>query len=183
MRLFVISDTHGDIQRAAEIYQRLDHIDHIDHIVHLGDLYQDAKALEALLHVPVISVKGNMDGAFSSGGHQLLNTPFGRIFLAHGHMENVKRGLDTILYKAESLGCKAAMFGHTHVPLFQQAGDMYLLNPGSLALPVGGRKGSYAVVTLTPDHMDAQIGYEDVRPAAKAQPGTLSQMLNHSDRF
>lgn len=180
MKLFVISDTHGDIRQAAELYGCLNDI---DYLVHLGDFYQDAKALEALLKVPVISVKGNMDGAFSSAGYQLLNTPFSPVFLAHGHMENVKRGLDAILYKAESLGCKVVMFGHTHIPLFQKAGDMYLVNPGSLSLPVGGRQGSYALVTLTQDRIEAEICYKEVRQMPKSQPGALSKMLNHSDRF
>lgn len=180
MKLFVVSDTHGDIRQAAESYHSLDDI---DHIVHLGDFHRDAKALEALVKVPVISVKGNMDGDFSSTGHRLLKTPFGQIFLAHGHMENVKSGLDTILYKAESLGCRVAVFGHTHIPLFHRAGDMYLVNPGSLTLPAGGRKGSYALVTLTQDLIEAEICYKDVHKEPKAEPGMLSKMLNHSDRF
>ena len=87
------------------------------------------------------------------------------------------------MYKAESLGCRAAFFGHTHIPLFAEAEGLYLLNPGSLSLPVGGRKGSYAVATITKDSLDASILYEEVIPASKSGSGSLWSMLNDSDRF
>ncbi|MBR0597290.1 YfcE family phosphodiesterase [Sinanaerobacter chloroacetimidivorans] len=180
MKLFVISDTHGNIDQAVEIYKKLKDI---DLIIHLGDYGKDAKNLENRLGVSVLSVKGNMDGAFSQDGYRILDTVFGKIFLAHGHMENVKQNLQTLLYKAESMGCKAAFFGHTHVPLFEDVEGMYLLNPGSLTLPTGGRKGSYAVVTLSEEGIEAFIGYEEIQQKRKTEYGFLSNLLNQSDRF
>ncbi len=180
MRIFVISDTHGKIDKALELYKTLQDI---DLIVHLGDLWNDAKKMKDQLNVPLIGVKGNMDGSFSKDGHHILETEYGNIFLTHGHMENVKQSLESILYKAESLQCKAAFFGHTHIPLFQQAEGLYLLNPGSLSLPVGGRKGSYAVATVTEKSLDATILFEDVKQAQKTEPGFLRNLLNNSDRF
>lgn len=152
----MISDTHGRIDKAVEIYRTLRDI---DLIVHLGDHWNDAQKIRNHLNVPLIGVKGNMDGSFAKDGYHILETGFGRIFLAHGHMENVKSGLENIIYKAESLQCKAAFFGHTHVPLFMEAEGLYLLNPGSLSLPTGGRKGSYAVATVTEDSLGAAILY------------------------
>jgi hypothetical protein len=180
VKVFVISDTHGKIDKAVEIYQSLENI---DLIIHLGDLWTDAKRMRDQLNVPLIGVKGNMDGSFLRDGYHILETEFGNIFLAHGHMENVKQGLENIMYKAESLQCKAAFFGHTHIPLFQQVEGLYLLNPGSLTLPTGGRKGSYAVVTITEKSLDATILFEEVRPAQKTEPGLLRNLLNNSDRF
>lgn len=180
MRIYLISDTHGRIDQAMELY---DSLEDIDLIVHLGDHWNDGQRMRAQLNVPLISVKGNMDGSFSRDGYHILETDFGRIFLAHGHMENVKRGYETILYKAESLQCRAAFFGHTHVPLFCEAEGLYLLNPGSLSLPVGGRAGSYAVATVTKNSLNATIFYEDVRQAQKAGAGAIKNMLNDSDRF
>lgn len=180
MKIFVISDTHGKIDKAAEIYHNLKDI---DLVVHLGDLWNDAKRLKELLPVSLIAVKGNMDGSFSRDGYHILETDFGKIFLAHGHMENVKQGLDNIMYKAESLQCKAAFFGHTHIPLFRQVEGLYLLNPGSLSLPTGGRKGSYAVVTVTEKSLDASILFEEVPQTQKKESGYLKNLLNNSDRF
>ena len=180
MRIFVISDTHGRIDKAVEIYKTLQDI---DLIVHLGDLWIDAKRIKSQFNVPVLGVKGNMDGSFSRDGHHILETEFGRIFLAHGHMESVKQGLDNLMYKAESLQCKAAFFGHTHIPLYRQVEGMYLLNPGSLSLPVGGRKGSCAIATVTADSLDAAILFEDVQQTQRKEPGFLRSLLNDSDRF
>lgn len=186
MRIYVISDTHGRIEKAMEIYKTLQDI---DLIVHLGDHWNDAKRMKEQLNVPLIGVKGNMDGSFARDGYHILETDFGKIFLAHGHMESVKQGLDNIMYKAESLKCRAAFFGHTHTPLFLEANGMYLLNPGSLSLPTGGRKGSYAVATVTKDSLNAAILYEDVQQARKKESGSpgssgsIRNMLNDSDRF
>lgn len=154
MRIYVISDTHGKTGKVTEIYRTLKDI---NLIVHLGDHWSDAKKIKDQLNVPLIGVKGNMDGSFARDGYHILETGFGRIFLAHGHMENVKHGLENIVYKAKSLQCRAAFFGHTHIPLFLEAEGIYLLNPGSLSLPAGGRKGSYAVATVTADSLDAAI--------------------------
>lgn len=180
MRILVFSDTHGKIDKAAEIYHQLQEI---DLIIHLGDLWNDAKRLKELLPVSLLSVRGNMDGAFSREEYQILETEYGKIYLAHGHMENVKQGLDHIMYKAESLGCRAVFFGHTHIPLFRQVEGLYLLNPGSLSLPVGGRKGSYAVVTITQDSLNASILYEEAPQTQKTESGFLKNLLNNSDRF
>ncbi len=180
MRIYLISDTHGRIDKAMEIYQTLEDI---DLIIHLGDHWNDAKRMKDQLNVPLLSVKGNMDGSFSRDGYHILDTDFGKILLAHGHMESVKQSYENIIYKAESLQCRAAFFGHTHIPLFLEAEGIYLLNPGSLSLPAGGRKGSYAVATVTENSIDAAIIYEDVQQSRKTESGNLKNMLNDSDRF
>lgn len=180
MKIYVISDTHGRADKAVEIYKTLQDI---DLIVHLGDHWNDAKRMKEQLNVPLIGVKGNMDGSFDKDGYHILETGFGRIFLAHGHMENVKHGLENIIYKAESLQCKAAFFGHTHIPLFIEAEGVYLLNPGSLAMPVGSRKGSCAVATVTESSIHASILFDDTLQSRKTGAGSIRNMLNNSDRF
>lgn len=180
MKIFVISDTHGRIEKAIEIYETLTDI---DLIIHLGDLWNDAKKIKDRLNVPLIGVKGNMDGSFARDGYHILETEFGKIFLAHGHMESVKQGLENLMYKAESLECKAAFFGHTHIPLFLQIQGMYLLNPGSLTMPVGARKGSYAIAEISEKSIDATILFEDAPQTQKKEGGFLKNILNDSDRF
>jgi uncharacterized protein len=180
LRIYVISDTHGKIDKAVEIYETLQDI---DLIVHLGDHWNDAKRMKDQLNIPLIGVKGNMDGSFSRDGYHILETDFGKIFLTHGHMESVKQSYENIMYKAESLQCRAAFFGHTHIPLFREVEGLYLLNPGSLSLPAGGRKGSYAIVTIREKSLDASILYEDVQQSRKTESGSIKSMLNDSDRF
>lgn len=50
--------------------------------------------------------------------------------------------------KPESMGCKAAIFGHTHVPLYANVNGFYIINLEASTLPTGGRKGSYAIVNI-----------------------------------
>ena len=165
MKFFVISDTHGRLGPAEEIYKGLSGI---DRVIHLGDYERDGQLLAKKIGVPVISLKGNMDGSYSKDDYRILETEYGKIYLAHGHVESVKQGPDCLLYKASSLGCRAALFGHTHVPVFEEHKGMYLLNPGSLTDPRGGRSGSYAVMTTEADSFSAVILYVD--PPQKKQP-------------
>lgn len=194
MKLFILGDTHGQIDKAIEIYKGLKDI---DLIIHLGDHYADGKKLEHALGCPVLGVKGNMDGSFYADGYQILETDYGKIFIAHGHMENVKSSPQNILYKGESLGCKAVFYGHTHLPVYQESEGMILLNPGSLTLPVGGRPGSYSVATVEKDSFSASILYlqdgstegnpKGVKGGSSGKSGheggILRDLLNNSDRF
>lgn len=158
MKFLVISDTHGDIETAIQVYNTLTGI---DRILHLGDYARDGWMLESRLGIPVTALKGNMDGSFSNEDYLLLNTEFGKVYLSHGHMEAAKYGPENLLYKASSLGCKAAIYGHTHVPVFKDLGGMYLLNPGSLTRPRRGGKGSYATVITSQESFQATIYYWD----------------------
>jgi hypothetical protein len=187
MKLFVISDTHGDIDTAAEVFNTLSGI---DRILHLGDYARDGWLLESRLKVPVTALKGNMDGSYSNEDYQILNTGFGKIYLTHGHMEAAKYGPENLLYKASSLGCKAAFYGHTHIPLYRDLGGMYLLNPGSLTHPRGGRLGSYAVVSASNGSFAATIFFWDQKKSESSlraetvgnTAGFLRRIFNDSDR-
>ena len=180
MKFLVLSDTHGKLGPAREVYNSLEGI---DRIIHLGDYQRDGKQLEMILRVPVISLKGNMDGSYANEDYRILETEFGKIYLTHGHMEAVKFGTEKLLYKASSLGCGAALFGHTHVPFFAEIDGMYLLNPGSLTNPRGGRNGSYAVVTLEKGRFDASVLYVPDGPAAAEKSQTGSAKKNTGGGF
>ncbi len=149
MRYLILSDTHGAVGEAVRVFEATRDI---DEIIHLGDTYRDALAIAERTGKPVTCVKGNMDGAYDPEGYEILETEWGKIFLAHGHMESVKSGPEEIVSKAMTHGCRAAFYGHTHVPEYEQLPDGFIiLNPGSLGRPFGGRKGTYAVATIDTD--------------------------------
>lgn len=183
MRYLVISDTHGKTEAAVKLYSTLQNI---DKIIHLGDYAGDGERIALRLSVEVIAVKGNMDGGYAVDDYAILDTEFGKLYLTHGHMEAVKYGTEKLLYKASSLGCKAALFGHTHVPMFDFTGGMYLFNPGSLTMPRGGnRQGSYGILETGPETFHVDIRFLNILPEAgkKNGGGTLKSLLNNSDRF
>ena len=169
MKFFVLSDTHGRLGPAEAIANS---ISDLDAIIHLGDYQRDGELLKKTLGIPVISLKGNMDGSFGTEDYIVLETEFGKLYLSHGHIESVKYGYEKLLYKAASLDCKAALFGHTHAAFFEMVDGMYLLNPGSLTNPRGARVGSYALLTTEKDAFSANIIY--LEPAMQTQTSNTS---------
>ena len=155
MRLLVISDTHGFIEDAIEIYNNGSY----DAVVHLGDHYEDAEKIRSETGAAVIAVKGNCDYGHRDKRTRVLNTEFGRILLVHGHEQRVKQGLTSLAYTALDLDCQAVFFGHTHIPFYDEADDLIMLNPGSLTYPYSAEKGpSYAIVEIDEDgELSAEI--------------------------
>lgn len=182
MKIFVISDTHGKTEKVEEVWKKLSGI---DLIIHLGDYEKDAQQLQRMLDTEVISVKGNMDGSYSPDDFKVLETEYGKLLLTHGHMDNVKMSPLNLIYRAQEMGCKAALFGHTHRPVYEESHGIYLINPGSLSLPRDGSDGSYAILHTSESSLDcAIVYYSSLHPKKKPpQSGRLRNMLNYSDRF
>lgn len=187
MKILLLSDTHGKIDKALEIFKKLNSI---DMILHCGDNQNDAYDLMRKLDIPVVSVAGNCDSP-QVPALAKVETPAGRILLTHGHKENVNFDYNKLLYLAESQNCIAACFGHTHIPFLKNFEGIHLINPGSLTEPRDGSHGSFALIESTSDKFSAQIIYYDEftqkRPRTsqhkKVQGGYLRNLLNYSDRF
>lgn len=183
MKILLLSDTHGKLDKVYQIYEKLNHI---DMIFHCGDYQKDAHALEDTLGVPVASVKGNCDGAMKPD-RQIVDTPSGKVLLTHGHMEGADYDYNNLLYLAEENDCIALCFGHTHVPICENFEGIWLINPGSLTLPRDGSNGSYAVLHAEEEDFYANLVYYDTvcgsRRKKKVQGGYIRGLLNYSDRF
>ncbi len=184
MKIFVISDTHGDLRKVFQIYEKLNHI---DLILHCGDYKKDALTLKDALGVPVIGVRGNCDGA-SAADREIVETPAGRILLTHGHLDGAGHNPLALKYAAEEAQCIAVCFGHTHVPVCEKDDGIYLINPGSLPRPRDGSCGSYAIIHSNEKEFYANIVYYETVCGAKTnrgrtQGGFLRGLLNYSDRF
>lgn len=200
MKFLVISDTHGKLEKVYEIFEKHEGI---DAVLHLGDYEKDAEELRNALNTDVIAVKGNMDGGFGENEYKIVETECGKLYLAHGHIENVKMKYQNIYYRALEHGCMAALFGHTHKAVFENMGDIYLVNPGSLTFPADGSRGTYAVIETSKEGLTGKIcEYEHEHEkdenaggmrnrnsgaagnkTAKVQGGYLRGLLNYSDRF
>jgi len=156
LKIYVISDTHGKTDKAISIYGRLSAV---DMIIHLGDIEKDAKRIAEAAGKTVVSVRGNNDFLSAKEEYLILETEYGKILLTHGHLFNVKSGLQKLFYRTLELDCKAVMFGHTHVPVFTESNGVYFLNPGSLTYPSDGTAGSYAIVNTSAGFFSASIVY------------------------
>lgn len=204
MRILVLSDTHGDVFRARQVYDKLKKQGPVDLVIHCGDYYKDAIHLEEQTGAPVVFVKGNCDGSFSDSEYAIADTEYGSLLVTHGHMENVNFSQQNLFYRAQELGCAAAIFGHTHRAVCTDAGGIHLFNPGSLSHPRDGSGGTFGVITTGADYFQGRIlRYEDFMKSdgdddgsgggpgsggnpgnrKKVQGGYLRGLLNYSDRF
>ncbi len=152
MNVGIISDTHGN-ERALR--RALSALPDMDAWIHLGDHASDSRVLLSA-NVPVYAVRGNCD---FSGDYELeavLTLEGARLYLTHGHRYDVKRGVETVFYRAEEKLCGVVLFGHTHVPLVEAWGNILGVNPGSAALPVRG-KPSVARLSIEKGDVNARI--------------------------
>ena len=133
MRVLIVSDTHNCTNQLLALVERCGSI---DAVIHAGDGENDIAALRAARpDLPLYTVTGNCD--FRHGEEpELLRFTFGgvKFFLAHGHRFGVKYGYESFIEAAQQAGADVAVFGHTHRPVCERIGPMWLVNPGALAL-------------------------------------------------
>ena len=149
MIIGVVSDSHGDIE-SLKAMLRYPEAAQAEMWLHAGDYAADADALEELTGKRVVRVLGNcdlpMDGTYDEtvvevGGH--------RIFLTHGHLFNVRFDTAMLAAAAREAGADLAVYGHTHIALYEQQGDVTVVNPGSVARPRDAAAGSFMTISLT----------------------------------
>ncbi|QEK11742.1 phosphodiesterase [Crassaminicella thermophila] len=160
MKLFFVSDIHGSLyyfKKALEAYES----EKADHMVILGDaLYHgprnplpkeySPKEVAELLNTykdNIIAVRGNCDSEVDQmiidypmmGDYAIILYNNRKLFLTHGHVYNK----DHLPNLREN---DVLIHGHTHIPVAEKMDKIYLLNPGSIALPKENNPNSYAVL-------------------------------------
>ncbi|QCR33168.1 metallophosphoesterase [Lysinibacillus sp. SGAir0095] len=140
MRFLVISDTHGD----AEVIKRVREANQdVDAIIHCGDseLSFDHPFLE-----DVWKVRGNCDRDERFPDEQVFEIGGIKVFVAHGHLLNVKSTIMNLLYRSKEIEANIAFFGHSHVLGAELVDNILFVNPGSLLKPLGITEKSYVIV-------------------------------------
>jgi len=139
MRIVVCSDSHGDVQK---LMLAMDQQPNAGAYVFLGDGIRDAEILRSR-GKPAVFVKGNCDG-LPCPVYETLTLAGKTILCTHGHHDQVKFGLDILLYRARERGVDICLFGHTHVPYIGYEEGVHLFNPGSI------QNGDYGFVDIVP---------------------------------
>ncbi len=158
MKILVISDTHGDTNKAEEAIRSNKEI---NMIIHLGDYFRDAQKLSGMFpNIPVEYIYGNSDFMVENvPAEKMLEVCGKKIFITHGHRYSVKWDYGRLYRKAEELKADMILFGHTHVPEIIEKDDVFLLNPGSTSDPRDESDESYAIIDIVGDKVVPKICY------------------------
>lgn len=146
MKIIVVSDTHRDFKSLLTV---LKNNPDADLLIHLGDGESDFEDLSDIYpNFPMVYVGGNCDYGFHDVKHVVKTREGVNIFCCHGHTFAVKSTLDILTAEAREEKCDIALYGHTHVPFCDIVNGIYVMNPGSAALPRGGSKCSYGMIRI-----------------------------------
>ncbi len=156
MKILVISDTHGDINRAEEAVRSNSDV---DLIIHLGDYFRDAQKLSDIFpNIPIEYIYGNSDFMIEDVPAEKMLVLCGkRIFITHGHRYSVKWDYDKLYRKAEETKADVLLFGHTHVPDLICRDTYYVINPGSTSDPRDDSNESYAIIEINEGRVEPRL--------------------------
>lgn len=132
-RLALIADTHiyssGQRSLPEPVLELFDRAE-VDRVVHAGDVACEEVLDQLATVAPVIAVRGNNDGGdFGRGLPHMVEMQMGErlIRLIHGDGGRSARAVATEV----APGADCVIYGHSHIPKVERAGDAILVNPGS----------------------------------------------------
>ncbi len=133
MLIGIISDTHmpRGARRLPEVC--LERLCAADLILHAGDVMTEAVLAEMeAIGPPLLAVHGNMDSAALRAhlpAERTVEAAGARIAMVHDAGPSRTR-LERL--RARFPAAAAVVFGHSHLPLHEEADGFQILNPGSL---------------------------------------------------
>jgi putative phosphoesterase len=145
LRIGILSDSHGKLEKAEKALQEMGNI---DLLLHAGDYRKDALILGSAHRIKVKSVIGNCDRFALGPIEELMEINSYKIYLTHGHLFGVKYSLDKLKKQAKRLGADIVIYGHTHLAHQEKMGGILFLNPGSISWPLIPGRHSYAVLEV-----------------------------------
>lgn len=129
-RILVLSDSH---RYAFAVSMAIKNQPNADIVVFLGDGEDDFDAYRSQIRTKrVYSVAGNNDFYSALPTSQIIEADGIRIYITHGHKENVKYGNEMLLEKAKMYNCSLVLYGHTHVQKYEYIDGVHLFCPGAL---------------------------------------------------
>jgi len=141
----VLGDSHHQEKLIDKCIRKLNKV---NIIIHTGDMISDAQYITRKYNIPVIGVAGNCDD-YGAGNEEIIyNINSHKILVCHGHNYGVKHSLENLYNRGKEAGVSLVIFGHTHVPYYENRNNIHILNPGSIAFPRGFSCRCCAVVEI-----------------------------------
>lgn len=144
----IVSDSHG---RYEALERMLDQAPDVAAWIHCGDYYRDGEDLAIAAGVPVYAVMGNNDYYSDSQGPECRSVTIGGVTIVaiHGHQWYGAERVQQLVALGKQQGAALVAFGHTHRRFLETVGGITVVNPGSIALPRDGRRGTYGIARIT----------------------------------
>ena len=148
MKILVLRDTHGYLENAENIIDKIG--TKMEAIIHLGDYENDVAVLKKKYpFLTFYSVRGNNDYSSKTPEELMLRMGGKRLLLTHGHKQRVYYNFYTISCWAEEQQADIVLFGHTHIPVNDFKGSVYLFNPGSISLPRATQCPTFGILDIS----------------------------------
>lgn len=146
LRVLVTSDTHSCLFDTLP-QQFRDELEAADAVIHAGDFGTEGFYHDFSTHCKTLyAVRGNND-FFSLPSDLVFTLEEVKIGLIHSDRAKGDRS-NWLFYHFVDDSPKLIIFGHTHRPLWLEAGERTLLNPGSPTRNRGMGYNSFAVLTI-----------------------------------
>lgn len=140
MKLLLFSDAHWNTGNFKALMSLAGKRIKPDMMLYAGD---GGLGFDEAEHVcPRFMVRGNCDIGSPLPDEQLIPCGEHIVYLCHGHLLKVKRGLELLAREAAGRAAGIAIYGHTHRQGYELFHRVHCINPGALAA------GDYAVVHL-----------------------------------
>ncbi|MCL2603294.1 MAG: metallophosphoesterase [Defluviitaleaceae bacterium] len=159
MKILVISDSHGEDARIKALLAY--YTGKVRAVIHLGDNDRDLLKYQDETELPLYTVAGNCDDTVFSPRERLLTFGKCKILLTHGNKHHLNSGFISLYNHARAQQASACLYGHTHIAAIFTEGDIFFMNPGSIAEPRDHMPPSYGLLTI--DDATGEVSGEIIR--------------------
>lgn len=151
----IVSDNHTEAGILHQLYEQ--HKD-ADAFIHLGDSEFEYNDTELSLFR---RVKGNCDFYPEFPNEEIVEVNDVKAFYTHGHLYSVNQTRMRLAEKAQTLGCKLAFYGHTHVAKYEKLGDVHVINPGSISQSRSNIEETFAELLIDDNNHHATLRFRN----------------------
>jgi len=132
VRVAVLADTHAPRRWRGCPPRVAEHLRHADLILHAGDVCTASVLDELAQYAPLVAVLGNNDGPDIAawGAAETAELDLDGLSVAMMHDSGPSAGR-LVRMRKRFPAAALVVFGHSHIPLDQSAGDLRIFNPGS----------------------------------------------------
>lgn len=136
LKIAVLADTHTRGMSRALPAGAWPYLETADHILHAGDVVDPSVLLELKALAPLTVVLGNCDAldVKDAGATETAEVTLGGIQIGMVHDSGLAPGRRARM-KSLFPSARVVVFGHSHLPMNEDDGDLLLFNPGSPTWP------------------------------------------------